>query len=198
MDHAMADLHPEIETRLKLYHSLLLKWQKSLNLISPSTIEDSWNRHFTDSAQLAKYISIKNPVIVDLGSGGGFPGMVLAIMVEGSFHLVESDNKKCIFLREVSRETKTKTIIHNNRIENISIPHIDYITSRACASVSQLLSWSQNLVSHETRCLFLKGKNYSIEIDEANKEWHFDVDLHPSITEKESAILELSHIRRRE
>lgn len=193
----MIHFPPDIQLRLEAYQSLLLKWQKSVNLISDSTIIDVWNRHFIDSAQLAKFITKPNPIIVDIGSGGGFPGMVLAIILDGDLHLIESDQKKCVFLSQVSRETKTKVIIHNDRIERSSISNVDYITSRACANVSQLFSWTQNLVSHETKCLFLKGKNYSIEIDEAKKEWQFDVAIHPSITDLESAILELSHIRRR-
>jgi len=194
----MTHLPSETLSKLQTYQSLLLKWQKSVNLVSNNTLEDSWNRHFVDSAQLAKLVSKTNPKLVDIGSGGGFPGMVLAIMLEGEVHLIESDQKKCIFLSEVSRETKTKVIIHNDRIETSSISSIDYITSRACANVSQLLEWTEKLVSHETKCLFLKGKNYYIEIDDAKKDWHFDITLHPSVTDKESAILEICNIRRRE
>ncbi len=194
----MIRFSPEIYSRLLTYQTLLMKWQASINLVGSSTLGDSWNRHFIDSAQLAKYVAKENPVVVDIGSGGGFPGLVLAMMIDGEFHLIESDKKKCIFLSEVSRETKTKVIIHNDRIETSSIPNVDYITSRACADVSQLFSWSKKIVSHETKCLFLKGKNYIIETEDAKREWHFDVVTHPSITEKESAILELSNIRRRE
>lgn len=194
----MNHLPPDIQNRLKTYHTLLLKWQKSVNLVSNSTLTDSWSRHFIDSAQIAKFIAKPNPIVVDIGSGGGFPGMVLAIMLDGEFHLIESDQKKCIFLSEVSRETKTKVIIHNDRVETSSIHSVDVITARACANVSQLFSWTEKLVSHETKCLFLKGKNYSIELDEAKKDWHFDVAIHPSVTESESAILELKNIRRRE
>ncbi len=194
----MIHLPSDIQTRLETYQALLLKWQKSVNLVSNSTLSDSWNRHFIDSAQLAKFITKLNPIVVDIGSGGGFPGMVLAIMLDGEFHLIESDQKKCIFLSEVSRETKTKVIIHNDRIETSTIHKVDYITSRACANVSQLFSWTEKLVSHETKCLFLKGKNYSIELDEAKKDWQFDFSNHPSVTESESAILELKNIRRRE
>lgn len=194
----MIHLSNDIKQRLIAYQSLLLKWQPSINLVSNSTLSDSWNRHFMDSAQLTPLITKATATIVDVGSGGGFPGLVLAMMLDGEFHLVESDQRKCIFLSEVSRETKTKVIIHNDRIETLRLDHIDYVTSRACASVSQLFSWTQNLVSHETKCLFLKGKNYSIEIDDAKKDWQFHVDIHKSITDSESAILEFAHIHRRE
>lgn len=194
----MIHFSPDVLSKLQIYQTLLLKWQNALNIVSQSTIQNSWDRHFIDSAQLAKLIDKPIPRVVDVGSGGGFPGLVLAMMIDGEFHLIESDKKKCIFLSEVSRETKTKVIIHNDRIETSSISEVDYITSRACASVSQLLEWTENLVSHETKCLFLKGKKYSIEIDEAKKDWHFHVNIHPSITDAESAILELSHIRQEE
>ena len=184
----MIHLTPDIESRLKHYQSLLLKWQKSVNLVSDSTLADSWNRHFIDSAQLATHITQSNPVVVDIGSGGGFPGLVLAIMLNGEFHLIESDKKKCIFLSEVSRETKTNVIIHHSRIETSSISGVHYITSRACANVSQLFSWVENFVSHGTKCLFLKGKNYSIEMDDAKRDWNFNATIHPSITETGSAI----------
>lgn len=193
----MIHFPPDLLSKLQTYHTLLLKWQKSINLVSNNSLDDSWNRHFIDSAQLARFITRQKPRIVDIGSGGGFPGLVLAILVDGEVHLIESDQKKCIFLSEVSRETNTKVIIHNDRIERSSIAHIDYITSRACSHVSQLLEWTKYLVSHETKCLFLKGKKYSIEIDEAKKDWQFQVNIHPSITDSESAILELTHILRR-
>lgn len=195
----MIHFSPDTLSKLQTYQALLLKWQKSVNLVSNSTLPDSWSRHFIDSAQLAKFITKKNPRIVDIGSGAGFPGLVLAMMVDGEFHLVESDKKKCIFLSEVSRESQTNIIIHNDRIESTSISEVDYITSRACANVSQLFELSNKLVSHGTRFLFLKGKNYSIEIDEAKKNgWNFDVESHSSITEKLSAVLEISCVFKRQ
>ena len=187
----------DILSKLQTYQTLLLKWQKSVNLVSNSTIADSWNRHFIDSAQLAKYITKPNPRVVDIGSGGGFPGLVLAMMLDGEFHLVESDKKKCIFLSEVSRETGTNIIIHNDRIETVSISDIDYITSRACANVSQIFNLSEKLVSRGTEYLLLKGKTHRIEIDEAKKEWQFEVEIFPSITENDSALLSVSKIQRR-
>lgn len=190
----MIQLSDDQTSRLKTYQSLLLKWQKSVNLISPNTIANVWERHFVDSIQLFPYISESDRVILDVGSGGGFPGMVLAILLDREFHLVESDKKKCIFLSEVSRETKTKVIIHNDRVESLSISGIDLITSRACASVSQIFDLTKNLVSHETKYLLLKGKNNSIEIDEAKKNWQFEVEIFPSITEKDSAILRFSKV----
>ncbi len=196
----MIEFNNDVLAKLKAHHSLLLKWQQSINLVGESTISDSWNRHFIDSAQLAKYITKPNPLVVDVGSGGGFPGMVLATMLEGEFHLVESDKKKCIFLSQSSRENFINVIIHNSRIESLSIPNVDYIISRACANISQIFSWTeklQNKASHELKFIFLKGKKYFIELDEAKNEWHFDVEIHNSITDHESAILIFSHLQRR-
>ncbi len=186
--------HETLE-RLLVYKELLLKWQKSINLVSNSSLYDVWERHFIDSVQIAKFIT-SSSTIVDLGSGAGFPGLVLAILGVGEVHLVESDKKKCIFLREVSRETNANVKIHNDRIERLSIK-TDIITSRACADVSQLFSWSENFVSCETKCLFHKGRNYSIEYDKAKKEWEFDSLIHPSVVDADSIILECSHIIRR-
>lgn len=183
--------------RLEIYKNLLLKWQSSINLISPSTISDAWSRHFIDSIQLCRYIDSPKKRIIDLGTGAGFPGLVLSIVTNHEIHLVESDKKKCIFLREVSRETNANVIIHNDRIETISIPDVDIITSRACADVSQLLVWSEKIVSHGTKCLFHKGKNYSMELQDAKKEWQFHEKIHESVIEKDSVVLELSSIRRR-
>ena len=186
----------ETVDRLKIYQSLLLKWQPKINLVSNSTIDDSWNRHFIDSIQVAKFISSNN-TILDVGSGAGFPGMVLAINGYNNVTMVESDQRKCIFLREVSRETKTKVIIQNDRIEKLNQNYFDVITSRACANVSQLFSWVEKFVSHGTKCLFHKGKNYSIELDDAKKEWEFSYIIHPSVIEEGSVILEISDLKRR-
>lgn len=184
--------------RLLTYQKMLHKWQNSLNLVSKNTLSESWERHFIDSIQIAPLIKINNPTIVDLGSGAGFPGLVLSILGMGQIHLVESDKKKCIFLKEVSRETNATLEIHNDRIENLSIPKVDIITSRACSDVSQLFHWSKNFVSHETKCLFHKGKNYSIEFERAKLDWEFDSTIHQSIVDSESYILEIRHINRRE
>ena len=183
--------------KLKRYQFIAEKWQRSINLVAPSTVPDFWIRHIVDSVQLAQYISSHDDVIMDMGSGAGFPGLVLSILGYNNVHLIESDQRKCIFLREVSRETFSSPIIHQDRIESVSIDNVRWVTSRACANVSQLLSWSKKNVSRETKCLFHKGKNYSIELSNAEKEWNFDVIAHPSVTEQGAAILELSHITRR-
>lgn len=187
--------------RLNTYHDLLLKWQPKINLVGPDTIQDFWNRHFLDSLQLLHHIPDQNNRIVDLGSGAGFPGMALAIAGCSDVHLIESDTRKATFLREVSRVTHTTISIHASRIESAKIDNISIITSRACSNLDTLLRFSSRLVSHETFCLFHKGKNYSMELDDANKHWHFNCTIIPSIvssiTDSQGVILKIEHLRER-
>ena len=181
---------------LSIYYELLLKWQKKINLIGPDTIPDIWNRHFLDSLQLVKYIDDKKKVIADLGSGAGFPGMVLAICGYENIHLIESDSRKIAFLREVARVTNTKISIHNKRIEDFKIDNIDIFVSRALAPLDKLFHLISKSVSHETICFFHKGKNYSNENQDALLNWRYDIDVNPSIVDSQSVILKISNIRK--
>jgi 16S rRNA (guanine527-N7)-methyltransferase len=181
---------------LNLYHDLLLKWQATINLVGKDTLSDVWRRHFLDSLQLIKYIEDKNSVIVDLGSGAGFPGMALAIYGYKNVHLIESDSRKVAFLREVARVTNTKITIHNCRIENNPIDKVDIFISRACAPLEKLFQLISSSVSRETICLFHKGKNYSIEDESASKKWQYDMDVTPSIVDSQSVVLKISNIRK--
>ncbi len=182
--------------RLSLYHDLLLKWQAKINLISSDTIANAWHRHFLDALQIFPLIDIEKK-IVDLGSGGGFPGMVLAIAGAKHMHLVESDTKKILFLREVARITNTAVSLHHGRIEETLTTHADIITSRACSPLESLLSLASGYVSHETICLFHKGKNFAKELEDAKLHWHFSCDVIPSVTDSQSAILRLTSIQKR-
>lgn len=183
--------------RLFIYHDLLLKWQAKINLISNDTISDCWNRHFLDSAQLIKHLPDTSEHIIDIGSGAGFPGMVIAIMTNKKCHLIESDGKKISFLKEVARLTKTNVSIYHDRVENISMEKGDVVMARAVADLNQLLKISEKFVSHGTTLLFPKGKNYSTELDEAKIEWSFESEIIPSITDSSGAIVKLSQIKRR-
>lgn len=206
--------------KLSAYHDLLLKWQSKINLISNDTIKDVWRRHFLDSLQLLSYIDNKEKTIVDLGSGAGFPAMALAIAGFKNVHLVESDIRKSAFLREVARVTETKVTIHNCRIEewsscegrststgsnnigkdpslaNASQDDIIF-TSRACASLDKLLDLIYDKFSHETICFFHKGKNYSMECEEASKNWQYDISVTPSIVDSEGVIVKISNLHKR-
>ena len=192
-------IHVSRETfsKLVLYHDLLYRWQSSINLISPSTLSDSWNRHFLDSLQLLKYVSRETFRLLDLGSGAGFPGMVLAIAGKCEAHLVESDSKKYVFLKEVARVTNTSITIHQKRIEETLLANTDIITARGCSDLATLLQFSLPNVSRETFCLFPKGENYSTEIAEAEKTWRFTCEVYPSITHPKAGILKISNLQRR-
>lgn len=189
-----AGVSRETFDRLKLYQELLLKWQSKINLIGPDTVADVWKRHFVDSLQLLLRKPDLSGICVDMGSGAGFPGMVLAIAGAGNMHLIESDGKKIIFLKEVARITKTPVTIHHKRIEECELDHVDVILARACSSLSDLFMLSEKYVSRETVCYFHKGKNYPKELLDAKREWLFDYVVIPSVTDTQGAILEVRNL----
>lgn len=191
------DISDEIFSRLFAYHDLLLKWQAKVNLIGSDTIEDIWNRHFLDSLQLLKLLPSTSKPILDLGSGAGFPGMVLAIAGIKNIHLVESDSKKTSFLKEVARITKTDVIIDNIRIEDMNLSDAGVVMARALADLPTLFEYIERFVSHETIYLFPKGKNYAKELQDAKLKWNFDAVAIPSVTDINAVILSISNLRRR-
>lgn len=179
---------------LKAYEASLHEWQKKFNLVSNSSLENAWNRHFMDSIQLFKYIPKSAKTLCDFGSGAGFPGMVLAIMaVEKTPYLkvclIESIRKKTLYLNEVAKIAGVSVEIINERIENLSPRRFDVITSRAMASLKDLLNYTQKFFGKETVCLFPKGKSYAEEISEAKKYWKFNCKIVPSEQSDEGVIL---------
>ena len=191
------DVSRETYDRLSLYHNLLVKWQAKVNLVGPDTISDAWRRHFLDSLQISKFIENKNAKIVDIGTGAGFPGMGLSIFGYQNIHLIESDAKKITFLKEVARITKSNATIHHSRIEQSTIDDVDVVVSRACAPLPKLYSYASRFVSHETICLFHKGKNYSKDSEDAQSDWQFDMTVSPSVTDTEGVILKIQNLRKR-
>lgn len=195
------DVSRESFEKLEQYQALLLKWQKAINLVSPKTLQESGVRHFADSAQLQHYIPKGVHSIMDWGSGGGFPGAVLAILnPDVDFILVESDERKCQFLRTVSRETSATMRIENSRIENFvanleSVP--DLITARALKPVSVLLDYARPLFERrpDLKILLLKGESAEREIKHARHSYNFDVELWPSVTNRSARIMLLSDIK---
>jgi 16S rRNA (guanine527-N7)-methyltransferase len=178
------------------YEILLKKWAAKVNLVSQTTLKDIWTRHFLDSAQLISYLPQEKVNIVDMGSGAGFPGMIMALLTNHSVTLLESEEKKCIFLSEVKRLCNvTNVIILNKRFENISNLPADIITARGCASLPLLLTYAEPWILNSTQCLFLKGESYQNELSEAQKKWDFDCEILESLTHKESVILKLENIR---
>jgi 16S rRNA (guanine527-N7)-methyltransferase len=191
----------EAEERLKAYLALLEKWQPKINLVSNSTLDNAWERHFEDSLQLLDILPEGQNTLYDLGSGAGFPGLVLAIASDDlDVHLVESDQKKCAFLKTVSRETKTSTQIHNCRIESVSreteIP--DIITARALASLGDLFEYCADWIvaNPDITLIFMKGENADQELRTLEGQWKFNCCTCLSKTAENAKILIFTDIYR--
>ena len=182
--------------KLVIYDRLLSKWQKAINLVSAATIDDVVERHFYDSAQVFRYITDIHCTLADMGSGAGFPGMVLAILGVNEVHLIESDVRKATFLREVSRETGIKVNIHDMRVEDCSIPNIDVFTARALAPLRDLLAHTQKLATpgHPFYCLFSKGEQFQEEVEKAKKRFKFEIEAFSSETDTSGKILKINKI----
>jgi len=189
----------ETYDKFRIYEKTLIKWQGSINLISKSTINDIWVRHFLDSAQLYPIIKDIEGNIFDFGSGAGFPGLILAIMGHKNITLVESDQKKCTFLREVARLSQTDVSILHSRIENLEFREVDLVVSRALAPLSKLISYVESFVIKSPsnkkvwpKMLFLKGKSFKDEILELKKYKNLFFDEYPSLTDEQGKIIYFS------
>lgn len=182
--------------RLESYIELLGKWQKTINLVAGDTLKEVWTRHIIDSSQLIEYISPES-AIVDLGSGAGLPGLILAILGMKNTTLVESDRRKVAFLREAARITKTDIKIVNNRAEAIDLEEYNLIIARGLSPVLVLLQMLEHKLTCLHNMLLLKGKAYESEIREAQSEWSFDYAVYPSVTSDEGVILSLKNIQKK-
>lgn len=187
--------------KLCIFHKTLVKWQNSINLISTGSKKNIWERHFLDSAQLYTFVRDINGNIFDFGSGAGFPGLVLAIMGKKNIHLVESDQKKCVFLREIAMLTNLDITIHNCRIENLTNIDVDMITCRALAPLNKLIDYVEVFLSKSLKekkkfpkLLFLKGKSYHKELLELSSNKKFNFKEYPSLTDKYGKILYINKI----
>lgn len=182
------DVSRETFQRFTEYVDILKKWNKKINLISTSSEIEVWDRHIRDSAQLARYIDV-NDNVVDIGSGAGFPGFVLAIMGIKNITLVESDNKKSTFLLSISNIAPHNVKVINEKIENIDIS-CDVLTSRALASVVDILKLCEKICIRK-KILLLKGESILLELEEAKKYWNMKYETYPSITNSKGMILEI-------
>jgi 16S rRNA (guanine527-N7)-methyltransferase len=182
--------------RLRTYADLLAKWTARIDLVAPSTLPDLWRRHMLDSAQLSPLIPAEARRLVDLGSGGGFPGLVLAILGAPDVHLVESDQRKCAFLREVARATATPVTVHAARIEAVPALGADVVTARALAPVDRLLGWAVPHLAPDGFCLFLKGARSDDELTAAAGTWTMAADPLPSRSDPSGRILRLRGVAR--
>jgi 16S rRNA (guanine527-N7)-methyltransferase len=189
----------ETMTALEIYAGLLRKWQKAINLVSGATLDDLWRRHFLDSAQLVPSLSESEGHITDLGSGAGFPGLVLALITGRPTHLIESDQRKAAFLGEVARATGCagRVQVHSARVEALKPWASPVITARALADLTQLLDWASPFVTADTTCIFPKGAKAEDELTAALRVWKMTVERRRSVTDPTGLILRLSHLERR-
>jgi 16S rRNA (guanine527-N7)-methyltransferase len=179
---------------LEDYVLLLLQENGQFNFVGKSTIENIWDRHILDSAQLLRFIENKNVKFADLGSGAGFPGLVLSILGLREVHLIEKSFRKSEFLRRAKLFSQNRVFIHQAKLEELSNLEFDCIVSRALAPLSSLLEYSKKFLKKDGYCLFLKGKNLPAEIELAKQTFQFDYELHPSLTSLESNIIKISNI----
>jgi 16S rRNA (guanine527-N7)-methyltransferase len=187
---------PETLARLEAYAALLVTWQARINLVGPATLGDLWRRHFLDSAQLLPLLPESTRRVVDLGSGAGFPGLVLAILGVPDVHLIESDQRKVAFLRTVAAATGTAVTIHARRIEAVPALQADVITARALAPLASLLDFALPLLRSQGgstgACLFLKGQQVEPELATASARWTMTIDRLISRSDPTGVILRLS------
>jgi 16S rRNA (guanine527-N7)-methyltransferase len=200
---ALTPVSHETEARLDRYIELLLEWQAKTNLVAPSTLPNLWTRHVSDSLQLLT-LAPRAKIWADLGSGGGFPGVVLACALAGTsgamVHLVERNTKKAAFLREAIRVTASPGTVHlaeiGDSVDRIA-GKVDCVTARAVAPLHQLIRFTEPLVRGGAKALFLKGQDVEAELTEATKYWNIRPQLHSSRTGGQGWIVELDRIERR-
>ncbi|WP_306251976.1 16S rRNA (guanine(527)-N(7))-methyltransferase RsmG [Parvularcula sp. IMCC14364] len=202
---ATCNISRETREMIEIFDSMFVAWTGRLNLVAKSTISDRWSRHYLDSAQLLPLMPGDAKVVMDFGSGAGFPGLFLAILCAHDhtrshqhYYLVESISKKCAFLREVVAALGlTNVTILNQRIEDIKKPaKADIITARALAGLDRLLDYSARFMHKRSICLFLKGEKAQEEIEAAQVNWLMDVSSHKSQTHEAAAILEIRNLSR--
>ena len=199
---ALTPVSRETEGRLDRYAALLVEWQAKTNLVAPSTLPNLWTRHIADSLQLLS-LAPSAKVWVDLGSGGGFPGVVLACALAdlpgANIHLVERNAKKAAFLREAVRVTSAAGTVHlagiGDIVDRITGP-VDCVTARALAPLHQLIGFAEPLMRQGAKALFLKGQDVEAELTEAAKYWNIRPQLHQSRT-GDGWIVELTAAERR-
>ena len=195
------DVSRETLDALKYFEDLVVLWNPAINLISNSSISDLWSRHIIDSAQLFLFTLPDEGLWLDVGSGGGFPGIVVSIIAKElapslRVVLVESDNRKCVFLRTVIRELGLSVKVINDRIENVKLDDVVYLSARALRNLNSLLFIVENNVSRETVCVFPKGRSYKKELVESQKNWKFDFNLIDSNTSEDSKVIVLKGLER--
>jgi 16S rRNA (guanine527-N7)-methyltransferase len=186
----------ETLARLEAYAALLFQWSTRINLVGRDTLPDLWRRHFLDSAQLHPLIPDSSRSLIDLGSGAGFPGLVLAILGVPGVELVEADTRRCAFLREAARITGAKVALRACRIQAV-LPHpVDVVTARACAPLDRLLELAEPFLTPHTICLFLKGERFEEELTLVREGWTMSASVGQSLSDRRGVILRLQQVAR--
>ena len=186
----------ETLARLEAYAELLIRWSARINLVGRDTIHDLWRRHILDSAQLHRFIPNLTQNLIDLGSGAGLPGLVLAILGVPGVELVEADSRKAAFLREAARVTGAEVTIRPCRIQAVPPHPVDIVTARACAPLDRLLDLAAPFLAPETLCLFPKGERYNEELTLARKAWTMNVSVEQSLSDRRGVVLRLQQVAR--
>ena len=190
------DVSRETEDRLRAYVALLRRWNATINLVARGDEALIWDRHVRDSLVLIPIMPSGISEATDLGSGGGFPGLVLAIATGCRFTLIDSDERKSAFLREAIRATEAPARVHTSRIETANVPPAQLLTARAVAALPTLLDWAAPLLAPGGICIFPKGRSVEAELTAAAVGWHMRVDRFRSPTDPASTILRISEIAR--
>lgn len=195
---SLMDVSRETVAKLDAYLVLLETWQKAINLVGKSTLSDPWRRHILDSAQLCRFLPGAPSCVVDLGSGAGLPGLVLAVMTTSAdVHLVEADGRKAQFLREAARRLElTNLTVHAVRIERLTM-QADVVTARALAPLDKLLPLATPLLAPQGRMILLKGAHATAELAEARASWSMQDQLEPSLADPDGRVVILDKVRRR-
>jgi 16S rRNA (guanine527-N7)-methyltransferase len=184
------------EIKFQNYAELLTDWNQKFNLVAPSTLPHIWSRHFLDSAQLFPFIPKKpHQILADLGSGAGFPGLVLSLMGVKNVHLIESTGKKADFLRAVINELELDAVVHQCRIEEMRDFKADIITARALAPLKELFPLAARLMKKDSLCLFLKGQKAQEELTESKKYWMFDCSATQSLSDPSGSVLAIRNLK---
>ena len=186
----------ETLARLEAYAELLIRWSARINLVGRDTLADLWRRHILDSAQLLRFIPNSARSLIDLGSGAGLPGLVLAILGVSGVELVEADSRKAVFLREAARVTGAAVTIRPCRIQAVPPHPVDLVTARACAPLDRLLDLAAPFLMPDTVCLFPKGERYNEELTLARKAWTMNVSVEQSLSDRRGVVLRLQQVAR--
>ena len=198
MHHLGVDVSRETEDRLEILVRTVERWQRAINLVGRATLGDIWFRHLLDSAQLIPLLPRYARSLTDLGSGGGFPGLVLAALrPDLDITLIDSDARKGAYLAEVARQMalpKPPRIV-TGRIETVQPARADVVTARAVAPLGQLLSWAVPHRNDPAICLFHKGKGWQGELTEARQDWDIETQLIPSVTDRDAVLLSIADYR---